>query len=134
MLAALDRAVFAGRAAGSPRGWPSCAARRSGRWCARLIRLAADPQATAGVRARTEARLRDLARRLGAGAAPGAGASDAARADAAARSYFAAEIARHLERRDEEKARPAEPPPPPPGQPIGSPSAATNLGGCEWGG
>jgi hypothetical protein len=133
VLAALDRAVFAGRAAGSPR---DAELRRTAQWAVvrGMIRLASDPQATAGVRARAEARLRDLARRLGAGAAPGSGASDAARADAAARSYFAAEIARHLERRDDEKVRPAEPLPPPPGQPIGSPSAATNLGGCEWGG
>jgi len=127
VLAALDRAAFAGgaRAAGSRRG----ELRRTAQWAVvrGMIRLAADPQSPAGVRARVDAHLRELARRL---RARPAAAGDPA--DSAARSYLAAEIARHLDRRDEEKVRPAEPLPAPPGQPIGS-AAAANLG-CEWGG
>jgi hypothetical protein len=125
VLELLDRATFAARAAVPPR---QAELRRTAQWTVvrGMVRLASDPLATAGVRARVDAHLRGLARRLRAGASPDA-------ADAAARSYFAAEIARHLERRDEERVRPAEPLPPPSGQPIGSPGGALNLGGCEWG-
>jgi len=119
VLDALDRAAFGGKAPASVR---QAELRRTARWAVvrGMIRLAADPQSTAGVRSRAEAHLRALARRLGAGARD------------AADAYFAAEIRRHLERRDENRLPPPEPLPPPPGQPIGS-AVAANLGGCEWG-
>lgn len=126
VLGALDRATFEGKPAAAAR---EAELRRTAQWAVvrGMIRLASDPQATAGVRSRVDAHLRVLARRLRAGGAHGA--DDA---DAAARAYFADEIARHLDRREENRLPPPDPLPAPPGQPIGSPAAA-NLGGCEWG-
>jgi hypothetical protein len=126
VLAALDRAAFAGKVSTASR---DAELRRMAQWAVvhGMIRLASDPQATAGVRARVDAHLRLLGRRLRAGGSPDA-------ADAAARAYLAAEIGRHLDRRDDQRIQPAEPLPPPPGQPIGSPGATANLGGCSWGG
>ncbi len=132
VLAALDRAVFAGAAPSAPR---QAELRRTAQWAVvhGMIGLASDAQAAAGVRARVDARLRELAQRL---KPVHAGIVDAG-AEAAMRAYLAAEIARHLERRDDGRVRPAEPLPAPPGQPIGGAGSAanlaTNLGGCAWG-
>jgi hypothetical protein len=102
-----------------------------------LIRLSADPDASPGVRARVDAQLESLRKRLhGAGLAgtAGTGATEGA---AAQRAFLAAEIGRYLDRRTENPEKLPQPLPPPPGQPIGGgmgESQTLNLGGCEWGG
>ncbi len=131
VLGALDRATFGAQAPAAAR---QAELRRAAEWAVvwGMLRLAADPQASAGVRSRVDGHLRALARRL-----RGASRQGSEDAEATARAYFADEIARHLERRVENRLTPPEPLPPPPGQPIGSPASAANLaahlGGCEWG-
>ncbi|HEX3553673.1 MAG TPA: zinc-dependent metalloprotease [Thermoanaerobaculia bacterium] len=107
--------------------------RRSVQWVVvrRLIGLASDPQAAPGVRARVESELRSLHRKLAVADTAGAGDS----AEAAQRTFLAGEIARYLDRRQDETGKRPEPPPPPPGQPIGSAeSDPGDLGECSWGG
>jgi uncharacterized protein DUF4953/uncharacterized protein DUF5117 len=96
-----------------------------------LIRLSADPEAGPGVRARVDAELAGLRRRLRAGGGAGE--------EGAQRAFLAAEIGRYLDRRTENPEKLPEPLPAPPGQPIGAPMGETepatvNLGGCTWGG
>jgi uncharacterized protein DUF4953/uncharacterized protein DUF5117 len=86
-----------------------------------MIRLARDPGATPGVRARVEGRLATLAETLKR--APGATGEEAAH-----RAYLRREIDRFLERRSDDTAPPPAPPAPPPGQPIGE---VPGLGGCS---
>jgi hypothetical protein len=95
-----------------------------------LIRLSADPMAAPGVKARTDAELAALRRRLSGG---GTGVGE----EAAQRAFLAAEIGRYLDRRTENPEKLPQPLPAPPGQPIGGgmgESQTLNLGGCEWGG
>jgi hypothetical protein len=126
MLEALIGASFGGTA---PKGPRHAELRRTVQWVVarRLIGLSHDPQASAGVRARVDAALGGIQKRLGAAAA------DAA--EAAHRAFLAREIERYLDRREAMPAgqRPV-PPPPPPGQPIGMPAGEpAGLGGCSWG-
>jgi hypothetical protein len=97
--------------------------RRTLQWVVvrRLIGLAGDPEASAGVRSRAEGALRALRNRLGA--------------EDAHRAFLAGEIGRFLERPigpPGDTARLPAPPEPPPGQPIGS--ATLGLSDCSWGG
>jgi hypothetical protein len=126
VLSSLIETSFGGAAAKSPR---HDELRRTVQWVVvrRLIGLSGDPQASPGVRARVDAALRGLGKRL----SPAAGGGD----EAAHRAFLAREIERYLERGEQMPAgqRPV-PPPPPPGQPIGMPSGAPEgLGGCSWG-
>lgn len=82
-----------------------------------MIDLASAPEATPGVRARTEAALAGLARDLGGPGGPGS--------EAAHRGYLAREIGRYLERRRGDRSPLPEPAEPPPGDPIGG-------GGPDW--
>jgi hypothetical protein len=92
----------------------------------RLIGLAGDPQASAGVRPRVEAKLRSLAQSLGRGDAGDSAA-------AAHRSFLAREIDRYLTRAaQEDPGRKPDVLPPPPGQPIGLPEALFSEDGCSW--
>jgi len=93
-----------------------------------LIRLSADANASTGVRARVDAQLDSLRKRL-----HGVGTGE----EAAQRAFLAAEIGRYLDRRTENPEKLPQPLPPPPGQPIGGGMGeprTVNLGGCEWGG
>jgi Met-zincin/Domain of unknown function (DUF5117) len=126
VLSSLIETSFGGAAAKSPR---HDELRRTVQWVVvrRLIGLSGDPQASPGVRARVDAALRGLGKRL----SPAAGGGD----ESAHRAFLAREIERYLERGEQMPAgqRPV-PPPPPPGQPIGMPSGAPEgLGGCSWG-
>ncbi|HYO16033.1 MAG TPA: zinc-dependent metalloprotease [Thermoanaerobaculia bacterium] len=126
VLNALIETSFGGTAVKGPR---HDELRRTVQWVVvrRLIGLSGDPQASPGVRARVDATLAGLGKRLSAAAG-----SDP---QAAHRAFLAREIERYLERGEQMPAgqRP-EPPPPPPGQPIGMPSGAPEgLGGCSWG-
>jgi hypothetical protein len=99
----------------------------------RLIRLSADPNASPGVRARVDAQLESLRKRLHAAGAAGTGTTE----EAPQRAFLAAEIGRYLDRKTENPEKLPQPLPPPPGQPIGGgmgESQTLNLGGCEWGG
>lgn len=92
-----------------------------------LIGLSGDPNATPGVRARVDAELEALAKKLGRGSGDDP--------ESANRSFLAREIGRHLDR--EAPADPAKrpvAPMPPPGQPIGMPDGGEDLEGCSWGG
>ena len=126
VLSSLIETSFGGAAVKTPRHEEL---RRTVQWVVvrRLIGLSGDPQASPGVRARVDAALRGLEKRL----APAAGSD----AEAAHRSFLAREIGRYLERGEQMAAgqRPV-PPPPPPGQPIGMPGGGPEgLGGCSWG-
>jgi hypothetical protein len=89
----------------------------------RVIGLSSDPKASPMVRARTDAALRALARRLEPAGSRSGGPETAQRA------FLAAEIERYLQRPEGETARRPEPPEPPPGQPIGM--APEGLSGCS---
>jgi hypothetical protein len=87
--------------------------RRAVQWVTvrRLIGLSAQPNASPLVRARVDAALRSLERRLEPASSKGP--------EAAQRAFLAGEIERYLKRPEGETARRPEPPEPPPGQPIG---------------
>jgi hypothetical protein len=80
----------------------------------RLLDLAADPEALPGVRARVEARLVLLQRRL-----ERHDAAPAPDADRAWQALLAGDLRRYLERHATDAPRHAVPPEAPPGQPIG---------------
>jgi len=94
----------------------------------RMIGLSSDAKASPMVRARVDAALRSLGRRLEPATGP----------EAAQRAFLAAEIRRYLERPEGDPARRPEPPEPPPGQPIGTApmgfdliSIPEGLSGCS---
>ncbi|HVT19043.1 MAG TPA: zinc-dependent metalloprotease [Thermoanaerobaculia bacterium] len=159
VLQALIDATFGGarRAAAEPAG-PTTGSARGGRQVAgglaerraelrrvvqwvvvrRLIGLSSNAKAAPGVRARVDAQLAALRRRLERGGraagAAGARAVPAGSPEAAQRAFLAAEIARHLDRRTAEPVHLPEPLPPPPGQPIGAPAGMPpSLAGCSLG-
>ena len=90
--------------------------------------LAAAPDGSPAVAARTEAALAALAGRLEEASAGAEGAA------AAHRAYLAREIRRHLERRRRDEAPLPGAPEAPPGSPIGSPGMDWLGAGCGWGG
>jgi hypothetical protein len=92
-----------------------------------LLGLAADPEASPAVRARTEAVLEALERRL---AAP---AEESGAAGAAHRRHLAEEIRRFLERPAGAAPAPSSAPEAPPGDPIGG-ALETFWGACSRGG
>ncbi|HVT59266.1 MAG TPA: zinc-dependent metalloprotease [Thermoanaerobaculia bacterium] len=120
-----DALVAAGFAASSAGGEREAELRRLVQWVVvrGLLDLAADHTAAVGVRARAEARLTALRRDLER-PRPGARGRAGEAGDRAQRLFLAREIARYLERRQNEMEGASEAPPPPPGQPIGAPSAA----------
>jgi hypothetical protein len=95
----------------------------------RLIGLASDPQASAGVRSRVEEELRAIAGRLVRHG------SDPVE-ESAHLAFLSGEIGRFLDRRGPpEPTRRPEPLAPPPGQPIGMPDPGFLDGleeGCSW--
>jgi len=96
----------------------------------RMIGLSSDPRASPMVRARVDAALRSLGRRLAPAPRAGEGPEEEER------EFLAAEIRRYLERPEGEPARRPEPPEPPPGQPIGTggeeiPILPEGLSGCS---
>lgn len=123
VLTALEEKAFGG-GAGSPR---LAEIRRAVQWVVvrRLIGLAADPQASPGVRGRAEEEMRGIAGKL-----VRRGSDDFA--TSAHLAFLSREIGRHLERRiQEDPAKRPEPPAPPPGQPIGM-GEASLVEGCSW--
>jgi hypothetical protein len=97
----------------------------------RLIGLANDPRASAGVRSRVEGALRELRSHVD----PGSPAVIAGDPDIAQRLYVVGEITRYLNRPDQDPAKRPEPPPAPPGQPIGEAPMgwSEGLSGCSLG-
>jgi Met-zincin/Domain of unknown function (DUF5117) len=147
-----------GAAGGHRLGERQAELRRIAQWVVveRMIDLAANPEAAAGVRARVEGRLAQLGRALGrrgAAGAPGGAAAGRPDAERSQREMLAAQIGRFLDRRMDGAVHPAAPPsPPPPGQPIGGAAAGAGadaalvgrvlgggqgvppgLSGCSWG-
>ncbi|HXO18348.1 MAG TPA: zinc-dependent metalloprotease, partial [Thermoanaerobaculia bacterium] len=131
--AVLDTLVRSTSGGGKGEGRRQAELRRVAQWVVvnGMLRLSRDHGATPGIRARVDGELARLRQRLQTGQPQGGQGEEAAH-----RRFLAAEIARHLDRREADAGKPADPPPPPPGMPIGAAlgtAAPETLGGCSWG-